>query len=464
MALILPGERGALGEAGPTGTPAGPFILRMPGIAGDASTGQTFDPGVSPSGTRYCRFLPGLSNPAQLGPAPPPPAPPETPEPPHTAVPPAISQDQLARFNELWNTVADLYVDPAYNGLDLDALGDEYEEKILAGYTEGDFALVLKQFINELGDRHSHYQTAEEVAKEAEELANGASVVGIGASILPQPNDSGSVIYVLPGSPAAVAGIRPHDLIVGVNGGPLTLADGSIATRGEAGTTVTVHLRRGGGAVFSLTMVRAAIAAPAPVDSCLVAGTRIGYVFLPTFFDQSIDVQVRAALEKLMSAGPLDGLVLDNRLNGGGLESEAKGVLGFFTSGTQGAYVRRSGSTPFTITPEPIGNSQTVPLVVMVGEGTASFGEIVSGALDRSGRATVVGTTTRGNVELLNSVHFDDGSRVWLAQQTFQPVGLPAGTWEDTGIVPDFTVHGLWHQYTELDDPALARAIAELSD
>ena len=219
----------------------------------------------------------------------------------------------------------------------------------------------MKVFIEELADGHSHYQTPAEVQEEDDQLANGSSFVGIGASFLPLPDGTGSVIYVLPGSPSALAGILPHDQLVSVNGGPLSLPDGTPATRGEPGTSVTVQVRRGGGAVISLSMVRAAITAPPPVDSCLVAGTRIGYIFLPTFFDPTITDQVREALQTLMAGGPLTGLIIDNRMNSGGLESSAKGVLGFVTGGNQGAYVRRNGSIPFNITLEAIGNSQTVP-------------------------------------------------------------------------------------------------------
>jgi len=449
-------------EAGPGGAAAGAFVLRTPAVASDGGDGSTFDPGVAPSGVRYCRFLPGASRPAQLAPAPPQFAPPPSPEPPNTPVPAETTAAQMAIFNDLWATVDELYVDPAFNGVDWDGVYDRYAAKVAAGLTEENFAALMKRMIQELHDEHSSYQTAAEVQEEERRVAEGLNFVGIGASFLPV-GDAGSVLYVLPGSPAALAGILPHDLLVSVDGGPLRDAAGRARTLGEAGTPVTVQVRRGG-ALITFNLVRAAVSAPVPVDSCLVAGTRIGYIFLPTFFDASITEQVRSALQKLMAGGPLDGLIIDNRVNGGGLESQAKGVLSFFTSGNHGAYVSRTGSTPFSVTAQEVGNSQTVPLVVLIGQGTASYGEIFSGVLRASGEAKTVGLTTKGNVELLNSTSFSDGSRVWLARQTFQPVGLPAGAWEDSGIAADFVVHGQWHEFTEVDDPAFARAIAILSE
>lgn len=435
----------------------------MPGVAGDGANGATFDPGVSASGVRYCRFLPGVSAPAQLGPAPPEPTGVTGPAPSNAPVPASKTQAQLALFEALYDAISTKYVDPAFNGLDLPGLRVEYQAKVSAGLTDEGFGALMKLFVGELNDGHSYYQTAAEVQEEEDRLAHGVNLVGIGASILPMADGTASVIYVFPGSPAEQAGIRPHDLIVGVDGGPVRLADGTITTRGLPGTPVTIQVKRGPGPVSSLTVVRAAITGAAPVDSCLVAGTRVGYIFIPTFFDLTIDAQVREALQGLMAEGPLTGLIIDNRMNGGGLESEAKGTLGFFTGGNHGAYVSRTGSSPFNVTAEAIGNSQTVPLAVLVSPETVSFGEIFSGVLRLANRAKTVGITTEGNVELLTPVHFEDGSRVWLAQQTFQPVGLPAGAWEDSGIVADFSVNGQWHEFTELDDPAFARALQILA-
>ena len=160
--------------------------------------------------------------------------------------------------------------------------------------------------------------------------------------------------------------------------------------------------------------------------------------------------------------GPLDGLILDNRMNGGGLGSVAEATLGMFLGGSEGAFVTRTERDELVITAEDMGGSQTVPMVVLVGPDTVSYGEVVSGILQHAGRATVVGLPTLGNVEQLRRYDLPDGSRAWIASATFEPTGLPAGIWEDTGIVPDTLVPGRWDEFREGNDPGLAAAVGIL--
>jgi carboxyl-terminal processing protease len=188
-------------------------------------------------------------------------------------------------------------------------------------------------------------------------------------------------------------------------------------------------------------------------------GKRIGYIFLPTFFDQTIPDQVRQALQDF---GPLDGLILDNRMNGGGSSTVVEPILGFFTTGTIGHYVSRSARRPQEINPDPIHNSQEVPLVVLVAEDTVSFGEIFSGALQDIGRARIVGQTTLGNVETLHGYDQPDGSRVWIAEESFEPLVSDAN-WENDGIVPEVEVVADWDTFTFETDPAVAAAVELLA-
>ena len=138
-------------------------------------------------------------------------------------------------------------------------------------------------------------------------------------------------------------------------------------------------------------------------------------------------------------------------------------MLGLFTGGIQGYFITREGRDPLDIQPEDIGGSQTVPLVVLVGADTVSYGEILSGVLRLAGRARIVGAPTLGNVEQLRRYDFEDGSRAWIASAAFEPLGQASGIWEDTGIVPDVLVPTRWDLFTEADDPALAAAVELLS-
>jgi C-terminal processing protease CtpA/Prc len=91
-----------------------------------------------------------------------------------------------------------------------------------------------------------------------------------------------------------------------------------------------------------------------------------------------------------------------------------------------------------------------------VDKDTVSYGEILSGVLRVAGRASIVGGATQGNVERLRRFDFADGSRAWIATDTFEPLGQANGIWEDEGIIPDVLVPTRWELFTEANDPALA--------
>ena len=109
----------------------------------------------------------------------------------------------------------------------------------------------------------------------------------------------------------------------------------------------------------------------------------------------------------------------------------------------------------------PVQNSQTVPLVVMVDQGTVSYGEIFAGILRDSRDAKITGETSLGNVELLHGFNFDDGSQVWLASERFFPAHSDEN-WEETGIVPDVQAYADWSTFTFETDPSIAAAVTLL--
>jgi C-terminal peptidase prc len=368
---------------------------------------------------------------------------------------------QMQTFDALRDTVQQTYVYPDFNGRDWTAITARYEALVQGGLTDHDFYQAMNSMIAELGDNHSYFQSPDEAAKDDAANTQGQNFVGIGILANPIPGTStGSIIAIFPGSPAEEAGLRPHDALLEVDGQPYRDAGGKARSLGPEGTSFELTYQRPGEDKQTVTITRRAVSGSLPVGYCIVPDTRIGYVLIPTFLDESIDDQVGAALQKMTSDGPLDGLIIDNRENGGGSGQVLEATLSLFTDGDQGTYVTSGGDERgLDITAGDVGGSQTVPLVLLAGPDTISNGEVFTGILQDSGRAKVIGQTTAGNVETLDQTTFDDGSRLWLASESFAPVGLEAGAWEGVGIEPDVTVPARWDLFTEANDPALAQAI-----
>lgn len=368
---------------------------------------------------------------------------------------------QVQVFDEVVSTVENVYVYPDFNGIDWEEITDGTREKITLGLTTQDFYAAIQSMITELGDEHSSFESPVEVAASEAELAGTEEFVGIGALILPLVDkDRVSLISIYPNSPAEQAGLMPHDSILAVDGIPI-VQEGEARTnlvRGPQCSAVLLTVQSPGEATRTVMLVRQRIQSSLLIRTALLPtsdGSRLGYIFLPTFFDETIPEQVAQALETF---GELDGLILDNRLNGGGSSSVVEPILSYFVSGTLGQYAGRQETRSLAVEADPIRNSQTVPLVVLVGEDTVSYGEIFSGVLKDTGRAQVVGEATLGNVEILHGYDLDDGSRLWIAEETFVPANS-SQNWELTGIVPDVIAYADWDTFTFETDPSIAAAI-----
>jgi carboxyl-terminal processing protease len=180
--------------------------------------------------------------------------------------------------------------------------------------------------------------------------------------------------------------------------------------------------------------------------------------------DGTVDEQVAQALQEMTADAPLDGLILDNRMNNGGSNTVMEPMLGYFLGGHLGDFVSHSEQYPLEIKINDINGSAQMPLVVLVGSGTASFGEIFAGILQDIGRAYLIGKTTDGNVEILWEYDFEDGSQLWLANETFRPLNHPEQDWEKSGIIPDLTISGEFDEYSLNNDPSVIAAIQYLSE
>lgn len=158
----------------------------------------------------------------------------------------------------------------------------------------------------------------------------------------------------------------------------------------------------------------------------------IGYLKVPDLASDDLAADTARVITELQDAGSV-ALILDLRGNPGGRLVTMMQLAGMFTRGFLWRTVTR-WTLPI---PYPaIGPVLTdLPLAVLVDGGVNSAAEGLAGALQKTGRATIVGQTTAGNVEAVLPFCLRDGSQAWIATGVLAPIGAP--TWEGRGVVPD---------------------------
>ena len=375
--------------------------------------------------------------------------------------PPIDQTGQRKVFNEVVRAIESTYLYPNYNGKDWPALVAEYRKKIDDGLDTAPFYSVMEKFVQGLGDDHSRFESPARVAELLAALKGTNSYVGIGVLFRPMPDkDIATVLAVISGSAAEHNGIKEHDAILAVDGFPVVEKGVAMTerVRGPECSRAVLTLRSPGGQPREVQVIRFKVSAPQPVISRLVPTkdrSRIGYVFFPTFLDLTVPDQVKKALTAF---GKLDALIVDNRQNAGGSSNVLLPILGLFTSGKVGDFVGRNSRRPLTVTARPVGNSSSVPLVILNGKDTASYAEVFSGVLQDIGRAKIVGQTTKGNVETLHAYKLPDGSVVWIANEGFEPIRSKIN-WEKRGILPDVEAYADWDTFSFSNDPGIAAAI-----
>jgi len=158
----------------------------------------------------------------------------------------------------------------------------------------------------------------------------------------------------------------------------------------------------------------------------------VGYLRVPDLATIGVSSSLRQAVRTLERRGAT-GLILDLRGNPGGRLVEMMGAAGVFTRGFLWRTVTR-WTLPL---PYPaLGGAETeLPLAVLIDGEVNSAAEGLAGALQSTGRATVFGARSAGNVEAVLPFCLRDGSQAWIATGVLAPLRGP--TWEGRGVVPD---------------------------
>lgn len=350
---------------------------------------------------------------------------------------PPLTGDAQVTFEPLWE-VWDLvhtryYIQPVDNAV------------LVEGAIEGLLAA--------LEDDHTRYLSPTE--QEVAERSFSGEYQGIGAEV--EARD-GRITIVSPidGSPAQAAGLQPGDIIATADGVVLDGMDVSEAAslvRGPAGTAVLLQIERDGQS-FEIEIIRDTVRLVSATGRMLPEN--IAYVRLSRFGDTTGD-ELNGLLPGLIAQNPA-GLILDLRRNpGGALDTTVEVADQFLAEGT--VLVEQFGDGRERVFQSEDGNlAETIPLVVLIDEGSASASEVLAGAIQDTGRGTLIGQTSfgKGTVQTWHTLSNNGGVRITIAQWL-----TPAETSiHKLGLTPDYFIPLAEDDtITEIEDTQLQAAI-----
>ncbi|MEN9495935.1 MAG: PDZ domain-containing protein [Synechococcaceae bacterium WB4_1_0192] len=277
---------------------------------------------------------------------------------------------------------------------------------------------AIRGMLASLDDPYTRFLDPREFKEMQIDTSGELSGVGIQLSL---DKDSKELVVVSPieGSPASRAGVLPKDVITAIDGKStrgMTTEDAVKLIRGQAGTKVTIQLRRAGKTIDT-PLVRERIELHA-VDSQVnttADGTRIGYIRLKQF-NATAAKDMAAAVKNLEGQG-VQGYVLDLRSNPGGLLMASVAIARQWLD--EGVIVSTKTRDGIQDIKRANGHALTKrPLVILVNEGSASASEILSGALQDNHRAVLVGEKTfgKGLVQSVRGLSDGSGMTVTIAK------------------------------------------------
>ena len=377
----------------------------------------------------------------------------------------ALQNSPKTVLDEVWQIVNRDYVDDSFNQVNW----QEVRQELLArDYTSRQQAYAaLRRALSQLNDPYTRFLDPEQFEALTNQTAGELSGIGLQLS-LDEVTQEIVTLDTIPNSPALRAGLQSGDRILEIDGQSTRGMDVERAAsliRGEVGTSVILKVERNGEAPFEVTLVRSRIELPTvSYNIRQEEQTRIGYIQLDEFNAHAAEQMYRALQD--LNGENVDAFVLDLRSNPGGLLNISVEIARMWIDrGKIVSTVDRRGKNEII---EATGMAMTDrPLAVLVDENSASASEILAGALQDNGRATVIGTQTFGKalVQAVNSLSDGSGLAVTIAHY-YTPKGTDINK---TGITPDITVQLTVEQEFQLtldpkirgtqSDPFYARAI-----
>ena len=350
--------------------------------------------------------------------------------------------EELGIIWEAWSHLQDDYVDAGQ--LDPEAFSEQ----------------ALRGMLRVLEDPQTSYLSPAVLQGSFQDIFRG-NFEGIGAHV--NMNRQGKLLIVspIPGGPAGAAGIRAGDIILEVDGENiegLSLLEAVSLIRGPKGSQVALLIRHLGAIDPVLIDIKRGVI---PLVSVILRSDpedRFAHVRITNFYPNTAGALRETILQAIEDGA--EGLILDVRDNDGGTLDAVVDIASMFldTADDLVLYVQKGDGTRTNWRVRDIEIAKDLPIVLLVNERSASSSEVLAGALQDHGRATIIGTSTfgKGSVNILRPLSNGGGLYITIAHW-YTPQGRLI---QGDGLMPDIEV--VERDPREADVQQLRRAIEEL--
>ncbi|HSI20885.1 MAG TPA: S41 family peptidase [Verrucomicrobiae bacterium] len=348
----------------------------------------------------------------------------------------------------------------AWGIIDKKFFGDTSTEKRLEGAISG--------MVAGLGDPYTTYLEPKQNKVFQEDLQGSFGGIGSELSV-----KSGQLVImsVLDDTPSSRAGLRANDVIISIDGAEtadMSFVDAIDKIRGDEGSTVKLSIgREGEEKALAIDVIRDVIVVKSVITDKLGTNKDIGYIKVNQFGQDTS----QAFRQALVDAKDSKGVVIDLRNNPGGYLNASLQMIGMVLPQTptkdDAVLGRRVGVTEKDKDGDkelPAGRDiilDTMPLVILVNEGSASASEIFAGAMKDYARAKVIGVKTfgKGSVQELQELGNGGSIKVTVAKW-YTPLGTGI---DGTGIEPDMVVELPEDVTASKDDVQVKKALEILT-
>ncbi len=375
-----------------------------------------------------------------------------------------VFQGNKGNIENVFTNKSDINMDLYWNVWDL--MQSKYVDSSKADEKEMLYGSI-KGMVNSFDDAATVFLDPDET-KTFNEASEGKLFQGIGAEL---GYDNGRIIVVSPleGSPAKAAGIKAGDYILAVDGVDIvsteTVYDVVAKIRGEAGTKVKLEiLHKGATDPVEIEITRSEITIPSMSLDYVGANKDIALFKVNRFTDATYNEWIKnwdKNVSSIASSG-VTKMILDLRGNPGGyFDAAIYAADDFIDSGKVLAKDQDSKGKIQEYTSTKGGKLVNMEVIVLVDSGSASASEILSGALQQSGRATILGDKTYGKGTAQSVLDLSDGSTLHV---TILKWLLPDGGWlnKENPITPNIEVANTSEDFLKGIDTQLQRAITEI--